>query len=202
MTPYFSRTGTKRNLDFLRVAGWAILISATGVWRTEGFDQYAVDNGAWTAHQQKHPFDAGKFEGVLSEFGTGAEFVVVPDIVAGGLDSLRFTEQWLPRLDSVKRRLIAVQDGMSPDDVRPLLGGDVGVAVGGSTEFKLQTLPAWAHLAKEKQVYLHVLRVNTGRRIAYCRDVGADSFDGSGASRWLKWARHLDACHRQQGLFA
>ena len=109
--PYFSRTGTRRNLALLRAAGWSILISATGVWRTEGFDRYAIDNGAWTAHQSGKPFDEDRFRGVLEAFGQGAQWVVAPDIVGGGLRSLAFTEQWLGELDGVgRRRLIAVQD--------------------------------------------------------------------------------------------
>lgn len=50
MIAYASRTGTRRNLDALRGAGWRLLVSATGVHRHEGF-RYAIDNGAWTAYQ-------------------------------------------------------------------------------------------------------------------------------------------------------
>jgi hypothetical protein len=35
--PYASRTGTRRNLDALRERGWRLLVSASGVLRTEGF---------------------------------------------------------------------------------------------------------------------------------------------------------------------
>jgi hypothetical protein len=56
MIGYASRTGTRRNLAALRAAGWRLLLSPTGVLRTEGF-RYALDNGAWTAHQQGTEFD-------------------------------------------------------------------------------------------------------------------------------------------------
>lgn len=44
MIPYTSRTGTRSTLRALRADGWHLLVSATGVHRTEGFP-YAIDNG-------------------------------------------------------------------------------------------------------------------------------------------------------------
>src|SRR3546814_4879783 len=49
---YASRTGTRRNLDALRDAGWRLMVSARGVLRTEGFP-YELDNGAWTSFQHR-----------------------------------------------------------------------------------------------------------------------------------------------------
>ncbi len=75
---YASRTGTKRSLAALREAGWRLLVSAKGVLRTEGFD-YALDNGAWTAHQKGEPFDVPAFEKAVEALGTGADWIVAPD---------------------------------------------------------------------------------------------------------------------------
>jgi len=97
MIAYASRTGTRRNLAALRYAGWRLLISAKGALRTEGM-RYALDNGAWSAHQAGEPFDARAFEQALMLLGEGADWIVIPDVVAGGLDSLRFSLDWLPRL--------------------------------------------------------------------------------------------------------
>ena len=194
MIAYASRTGTRRNLEALRSAGWRLLVSATGAHRTEGF-RYAIDNGAWTAHQQGTPFDADAFRAVVEVLGHDADFVVVPDVVAGGLQSLEVSRRWLPWvLARTRRALIAVQDGMSPSDVAPLLSGRVGIAIGGSTEWKLRELGSrrWSGTAG----WLHVLRVNTERRIRLCAYAGASSFDGSSASRFavnvprLEQARH------------
>lgn len=52
LRPYASRTGTKTTLANMRRMGWSILVSAAGVLRTEGFDNWALDNGAWSAFQQ------------------------------------------------------------------------------------------------------------------------------------------------------
>jgi len=184
MIPYASRTGTRRNLEALRKAGWHLLVSATGKHRHEGFP-YAIDNGAWTAYQKGRPFDVGAFEAVVECLGDNAEFIVVPDIVGGGHESLRFSEEWLPRLRGVGRRqLIAVQDGMTPGDIRSLLCDEIGIFLGGTTDWKLDTMRHWGQLAQETGAYFHVGRVNTAKRIRLCQFAGADSFDGTSASRF------------------
>jgi hypothetical protein len=189
---YASRTGTRVNLDALRAAGWRLMISATGVHRTEAF-RYAIDNGAWTAFAQRRPWDEAAFRQLVTNLGAAADFIVVPDIVAGGLESLRVSERWLPELDGIgKRRLIAVQDGMTPADIRPLIGGDVGIFVGGSTNFKIMTMGRWADLARECGAYCHVGRVNTEPRIRMCGRHGVDSFDGTSASRYSVTLQKLE----------
>ena len=202
MTPYASRTGTRTTLAALKAAGWGLLVSATGVQSREGFDVWCLDNGAWTAHQKGTEWNADLFVKLCHKLGDGAQFVVVPDIVGGGLDSLQLSLSWLPRLDHVaQRRLIAVQDGMVPNDVRQYLNKRVGIFVGGSTEWKLETLRSWGCLARETGAYLHVGRVNSQRRIALCQDAGADSFDGTSVTCFPKTLKTLDVAVRQQCLF-
>jgi hypothetical protein len=176
------------------------MISAEGVHRDEGME-YAIDNGAWTAHTQQRPWDEGKFMRLIASHGERADFVILPDVVAGGLESLRFSESWIPRLEGIgRRRLLAVQDGMAPWDVEPLLGESLGLFVGGSTDWKWRSLPHWGFLARRAGVYMHVGRVNTTRRILECIRVGADSFDGSSASKWRLNQAKLDNARKQLAL--
>ncbi len=141
LIPYASRTGTRRNLDGLRAANWRLLVSADGVQSNEGFEHYGIDDGGWGAYQrwlrkeQPTPLlDKRKFIRVVLKLGAGADWVVVPDIVAGGRASLELTLRWLPWvLKHSPRALIAVQNGMVADDVEHLLGDRVGVFVGGGT---------------------------------------------------------------------
>lgn len=183
MIGYASRTGTRKNLDMLRAEGWRLLISAAGVHRDEGF-RYCLDNGAWTAHTQGKPFDVRSFEDLLWSHGAGADWIAAPDIVAGGLASLEMSWSWLDRLRSARMVLIPVQDGMTPEDVRPLLSRRVGIFLGGSTEWKLATMRAWGDVAERAGCYYHVARVNSQDRIQRCAFAGADSFDGSGVSKF------------------
>lgn len=193
MIAYASRTGTRRNLAALRAAGWRLMVSATGAHRTEGF-RYALDNGAWTAYNSGARWDEGAFERLVSRLGSGADFIVAPDIVAGGMASLHLSARWLERLAGVgERRLIPVQDGMTERDVAPLLSREVGVFVGGSTEWKLLTMGRWAELARRCGAYCHVGRVNTAVRIRMCGRFGVDSFDGTSASRFVETLPALEA---------
>lgn len=182
MIAYASRTGTRRNLDALRAAGWRLLVSARGVLRSEGF-RYAIDNGAWTAHQRGEPFDAEAFVRAVELMGSGADWIVVPDRVADREASIEMARTWLPRLRGIAPLLIAVQDGMTEADL-PELGQDTGIFLGGSTGWKLRTMRAWGEVARRRRCWFHVARVNTARRIAAAKEAGATSIDGSSASRY------------------
>ena len=137
----------------------------------------------------------------LRKMGRDADWTVIPDIVAGGQPSLDLSLRWMRRvLDETGRGMLAVQDGMGADDVRDLIGPRVGVFVGGSTEWKLRTMAAWGALARERGAWCHVARVNSARRIRLCRLAGADSFDGTSASRYAKTLPLLDSANRQLAL--
>lgn len=194
---YASRTGTQINLRALAAYGWGLMISAKGVQRDEGFDDIVVDNGAWWAFQNQQPFDVPAFEQVVGTFGRKAKWIVVPDIVMGGAASWALTLEWLPRLAPEYAVMLAVQDGFEPAMVRPYLGPRVGVFVGGSTEWKLATMAMWSDEARARGAACHVGRVNTMRRIWLCAGAGVDSYDGSGASRYLSELHKLEAARRQ-----
>jgi hypothetical protein len=211
MIAYASRTGTRRNLDALRAAGWRLMVSARGVLRTEGF-RYALDNGAWTAFRE---FNEGKratpqlslraFLHAVDQLGAGADFIVVPDIVMGGASSLALSRAWLRRLR--RRRdirgvtlMLAVQNGMEPRDIERWLGPGCGVFVGGDTDWKIRTMGMWSRAAHARGALCHIGRVNTARRARLCDIAGVDSFDGSGPSRFADCLRRVDAAFDQRDL--
>ena len=207
LRPYASRTGTKTTLENMRKLGWSILVSAAGVLRTEGFKTWSLDNGAWSAFQQGKSFDEDAFSRAIDKVGEGSQWVVLPDIVAGGIASLDLSLKWLQQLQTgcPFRLLIAVQDGIEPDDVREYLGPMVGLFIGGSTEYKLLTMAAWGQLARRRNCYMHVGRVNTLRRISACAQAGADSFDGTSVISFpdsiFKLTKGVLIGQHQQSLF-
>jgi hypothetical protein len=197
---YASRTGTGRNLAAMRARGWRLLVSRAGEWRSEGFP-YALDNGAWADHQAAQAFDEDAFERLLDRLGAGADWVILPDIVAGGLESLRLSVRWLNRcLSVVPLALLAVQDGMKAADVHGLVGPSVGVFLGGSTEWKLATMREWGEFCLQRGVYYHVGRVNTRRRMRLAVRSSANSVDGSSGSRYAVTIPGLDHWSRQTEL--
>jgi hypothetical protein len=192
---YASRTGTKRNLAALRAAGWRLLVSARGVLRTEGFP-YALDNGAWTAFQRGEPFDVSAFEKAVALLGKGADWIVIPDKVGDRDASIAMAREWLPRLRGIAPLLFAVQDGMTEADIPD----GCGVFLGGSTEWKLATMRSWGEVCARRGLYYHVARVNTARRIAQAKEAGAQSIDGSSASRFAESLPRLQRAMAQEAM--
>lgn len=185
---YASRTGTGRSLALFREWGWRLMVSARGVLRTEGF-AYALDNGAWTAHQRGESFSDSAFLRALTELGAAAEWVVVPDVVADAVATLAFAERWLPLLGQ-HRPMLVLQDGMTPGEIDAWRDGRglYGVFVGGSSGWKDATLAIWAGWARDRGLVCHVGRVNTLDRLRRCVEARVDSVDGSGVSRFTDHA--------------
>jgi hypothetical protein len=200
MIPYAAYTTNRRSLTAVRDAGWRVLLSpATGL-KNFGVP-YALDNGAWSAFMAGEEFREEAFQKAVGLIGPGAAWVVAPDIVEGGKASLQMSVRWLGwLLDRVPVVLIAVQDGMSPRDIQGRLGIRIGIFVGGSTEWKEETMAMWAALARSCGAICHVGRVNTARRIHLCAAAGVDSFDGSSVSRFAKTLPRLDNAARQRDL--
>lgn len=200
---YASRTGTRRNLAALRSRGWRILVSAAGDLRSEGLP-YALDNGAWSDFQDhQSAFDGNRYARAVEKLGQGADWIALPDIVAGGLASLDLSLSWLPRLEALGvPLLIPVQDGMTPELLSPLIGPQVGIFLGGTTDWKLSTAIGWGQLAHRCGAYFHFARANSRQRINICLAAGAHSFDGSSASRYSETISLLDHARRHTDCFA
>ena len=184
---YATLSGTRRNMDAMHLQGARVLMGPDQLLRFSGRVPplaWALDNGAWGCHLRGAPFDAAAFEQVLQRWGEGADWIVAPDIVAGGRDSLALSLAWVPRLLTLAPVLLAVQDGMQPEDIRPHLWSRVGIFVGGSTAWKWRTLPRWAALAQRMGAHLHVGRVNSAKAIKACASLGVTSCDGTSMSRY------------------
>jgi hypothetical protein len=202
MQAYASHTGTRRNLSAMREASWRLILSPAGTLTTQSM-KYGLDNGAWSAFQQGRPFNDLAFMRAVEKVGEGADWIVLPDIVAGGMRSLDLSLAWMDRLRGLPTPLlIAVQNGMELDDVRRHLSPSIGIFIGGDTAWKESTAIAWGQLARRRNCYLHVGRVNTARRIAICAAAGANSYDGSSVTRFAKTLPPLDKATRQPDLFA
>ena len=207
MIPYATRTGTLRNLDLMRQGGWGILLTPFSDLSPlpPGFPRKILDNGAWTASQQGKPFDAPAFVRAVELVGAECECIVAPDIVCGGRDSLAMSLEWIPWLLTIGPTiLVPLQDGMTIGDVVDLYrdhGNRIGLFLGGSTVWKEETMRRWGNLARRLGLYYHVGRVNTARRIHLASFSGADSFDGTSASKFAKTTNALTDATRQQDLF-
>jgi hypothetical protein len=118
----------------------------------------------------------------------GCLFVTVPDVVGDAHQTARQFERWwtAPRRRGFPVALVA-QDGLECltswlPSVWPRIDA---IFIGGTTTWKLG--PSARNLvaeAKRRGLWIHMGRVNSARRIAYAREIGCDSVDGS---KWVRW---------------
>ena len=204
MRCYASNTRTKRNLEQFRKHGWSVLIGPQNPVPPPGL-HVAADNGAWPCFVNKVPFDSDGFSRLIERYGQICDWVVIPDIVAGGLKSLEFSESWMPKLHGLKLLLLlAVQDGMEPHHAAAFMRRyptqSIGIFLGGSTEWKLRTMYGWGMVADALGVYYHVARVNSIKRIRLAQEAGAYSIDGTSGTMFSKTVPKLDRAARQGSL--
>lgn len=113
-------------------------------------------------------------------------FVVAPDVVADAKATDRLWDRWWQEL--VDRDLpiaYVAQDGVTDMDIP--WAYIAALFIGGTTEFKLgRTAAALAQRAHAYDVWVHMGRVNSGRRIRYAASIGCDSVDGTKYSRFRK----------------
>jgi len=204
-----SHTGTRRNLAAMRNAGWGLLVSRGDNrthWNTAGFARWVGDNGAWSDHRAGRAFDEDEYEQFLEWVeaqATVPDWLVLPDVVAGGTASLALSARYRNRCQAVAPLvLIAVQDGMEDAHLEPLVGPAVGIFLGGSTAWKLARMGYWGEFCAARRLHYHVARVNTAKRMFMAIAAGADSVDGSSASRYAVTLPMLDQASRHRDLFS
>ena len=105
------------------------------------------------------------------------DFLVVPDLVAGGMDSLEFSLSWVKELQGVAPLYLAVQDGMGAYSVAPHIAQFDGVFIGGTLKWKMRTGEEWVAFAHHYGKPCHIGRVGTAKRALWAMEIAADSID-------------------------
>lgn len=144
---------------------------------------FAFDNGAYKDWTAGRAFAGGVFGEKVEQIrdsGIRPDFLVVPDIVAGGSSSLAFSEKWVPSLIGVAPLYLAVQDGMVEGEAAKACELPyAGIFVGGTLRWKIHTGARWVRFAHERQMPCHIGRVGTYNRTRWARRIGADSIDSA-----------------------
>lgn len=150
---------------------------------------YALDNGAFSCwDSDANTFDAEKWavtERAWHRLIVWSQVVairplwaIVPDIPGNSDATLHRWAEYAPALTGVPRAL-AVQNGMTVEQVLALpLQPDV-IAVGGSTEWKWSTIEMWAKAFPR----VHLLRCNSPTKLYDLEAAGIESCDGTGWNR-------------------
>lgn len=178
MKVFVGQTRSRKLIADLAARGWGEM-TMPDEWPPRRLP-YVLDNGVFKAWRAGEPFDGVAFVESLQRAandGPMPAWTVAPDIVAGGLASLRLSVEWLPRL--AVPTYLAVQNGMRPEDVAVAIDGFAGVFVGGDLPWKLGTGAGWVRFAHDRGLPCHIGRVGTARRVRWARRCAADSIDSS-----------------------
>jgi hypothetical protein len=200
MQVYSGNVAKASHLELVRRHGWGRMVSAVH-WRTPRDDlPWAFDNGAYSAFVQGKRLDIQPYVRQMMRLAEHSppDFTVVPDIVSGGFESLRFS---LSHTDCVWWHVpayLAVQDGLCRQDVEPILQFFDGIFVGGtahpsrsgnnpkadhaigrSSGWKWDTAQGWVSLAHEHGLKCHIGKVGTYHDLVEARRIGADSVDST-----------------------
>jgi len=144
---------------------------------------WVLDNAAFKFWRRGKTWDRERFELAVGRFmgdGNPPAWIAVPDRVAEGLESLRFSRTWCGWLSIAAPgvpRYLVVQDGMSLQDVAEAMRSFAGIFVGGTLDWKLKTGGLWVGLAHALGKPCHVGRVGTAKRVKWAIRIGADSID-------------------------
>ena len=163
-----------------RELGWGRMFAESHATPYEG-EPWGFDNGAFSAWLRGQPFPAKTFEQRLDRAVTNdltPTLAVLPDLVARGVESLEFSLGWLERVPTTWPWYLAVQDGMTPEDVAPEVHNFHGIFLGGSTRFKSQAA-LWRRFAWSHHKRFHYARAGTPTRIQHAVAVEADSLDSA-----------------------
>jgi hypothetical protein len=143
--------------------------------------RWAADNAAFTAFD---PLAYRRMVEAIALHPVPPIFVTVPDTVGNAADTRHRFAYWYAYLRPFALPLgYVLQDGERAEWVPwPLIAA---VFVGGTTAFKVgATARALVREAHDRGRWVHMGRVNTVRRIHYAQQIGCDSIDGSGFSKW------------------
>ena len=151
---------------------------------------YALDNDAFFAWVHKTPWDVTAWRKTLAWAAAESHpplWALVPDVVADREATLANWEIYSHEVLNYGFKLaFAVQDGMTSADVP----ADASIVfVGGTTDWKWNTLPLWA---KDFPGRVHVGRCNEFSKLLTCEHLGCASLDGTGWFRDPKRQRLAD----------
>lgn len=204
--------GRRRDKAFLKEHGMGHMRTAVPRkhWRLPKDGQpYAVDNGKFAVCRKGKTWSEPEFLAALRSIPNRDPtllFVVVPDIVDGGDESLRLSQEWRARLDvdgfGWMPFALAVQPCMTWTDVlRELDSGRWAyVFVGGDKPYKYETTAAWHALACPRGVKLHVAAIYKRDDQAWARSRFADSIDSTGWARNGRFVQEIIPGRQQQVL--
>ena len=182
-------------LNYIKKYKMGIMISPSAVPPRKEFAKFpcALDNGAFQLYKKGYPFIENAFMETLEtcySCGIKLDFIVCPDVVEGGEDSLDFSIKWArTKLKTAPRLALVVQDGMKPKMIDAyVLSLFSMLFVGGSVAWKWKTANRWVKFAHENKKKIHIGQVGRERYLNFCEHIKVDSVDSTNFARNDAWS--------------
>lgn len=141
---------------------------------------YGLDNGCYGRAKAGLGLDDIAWQKALEKYTTHEfkpRWIVVPDVPFDAHATLDHWDMHAPALKELGIPLaLAVQNGMYKEHVEGLAVRPDVIFVGGTTEWKWQTVPAWCKAFPR----VHIARCNGKAGLQAAHAAGAESVDGSG----------------------
>lgn len=193
----YTSTGTRKTIEQCNIMNVGLLM--VDKWRNpDEWPYFAVDNGCFAAFNRGEEWDPSPFLRILARCKAEdrePDFIVIPDKPLSE-DSLEFSKTWGPVLSKMYPGFplyLAVQDGTECDDLLGIIEDIDGIFVGGSIDWKMETMAKWAIFAHERGLQCHVGRIGPVQRMILAELAGADSIDSTtwvqnkgGMTRYVK----------------
>ncbi len=152
-----------------------------------------IDNGAFSCHLKGYPFQEDVFLNTIKKaykLGIKLDFIVCPDLLMRGVESLEYSMEWATgRLSTAPNLALVVQDGMRPKhlDEWGIYNKFCMIFVGGSVDWKWKTAEMWREYATEIDMQLHIGQCGKLEHLKKAYTLGADSVDSTSFCRNEKW---------------
>ena len=205
MKVYCGATGSRKMLEYMWEKDYGLMLNPLS-WKYGNavpWRYWALDNGAYKAYTDNTEFDEERFLKTIYEKLPNAklhpDFIVVPDKVGAGKESLEFSLDWHSKLKHIDEHnwYLAVQDGMEIADVADIVTDFDGIFVGGTVKWKVSTGENWVKLAHKHKLPCHIGRVGVFKRIVWAKRIGADSIDSTNFVRNPDGFRPLESSYLQ-----
>lgn len=207
ITVQAGEVGGKAAERFYKPLGWGRMYSS-GTPDPYPGEPWAFDNGAWSAWRQGADFPEDEFlrrvdqaRDIANETGNPPYLAVVPDRVGGGMESLRFSSDWMDRIEDELGWndwpwYLAVQGDVDPEVVAQILPRYDGLFLGGGNEPKYAAR-RWQNVADDVGVPFHYGQCGTRDKLAHAFELEVDSLDSAGPRQTRSQFRKFLTCYAQ-----
>jgi len=175
-------SGCKEKIKHMKFYGLSVMLSGENISKSDSKFSCALDNGAFIAWKYNLPWLESRFWESIKlcwKHKIKLDFIVLPDIVGGGIESYNLSRNWLNKLKPTTLAL-AVQDGIKRSTIKlDMLKGIKYIFLGGTVEYKWDNLRYWSDYCKEEGLLLHIGRCGSEPKLQAAADAGAFSCDST-----------------------